>query len=460
MAQIVVKRGSREQIDAAATAGFLNPGEPYWITDEKRFAVGVTDSTYEVVSGIPTLNGQTGPLQLSLGGTMEASALDPSHKAPSVMLSNARRTASFTGAAQAIAIGDLGFTEGKHCFEVKFVSGNSSSNAAVGVGGYAATLDHQIGYDATGEVGVFQSSGNIYADQSLEGSASGFSTAGAVVGVAVDADNRLVWFRIGNGPWNGSEANDPATGFGGVPVSGSFAIHPMVGTDDPAVFDFIPVDFTHAPPAGFGSWSSTVVGDVVTPGDVLIESPVPGQAILFNGSHWYNGNMPATGGSALIGEVKLWPAATAPENYLICDGADVSRTTFAALFALFGEAYGEGDNATTFNLPDLRGRVALGVDGSHALGSAGGAETVTLTRAQMPAYPIDNRGVGALTVAGGGIISLAATPSGGPAGAAVFAATEPIGANIGGYIVGGATQSAVNITPPHIALNYIIYAGV
>lgn len=75
-----------------------------------------------------------------------------------------------------------------------------------------------------------------------------------------------------------------------------------------------------------------------------------------------------------------------PEGYLLCDGSAVSRTTYALLYAVIGDTYGAGDGSTTFNLPDLRGRVVIGVAGTHALGSTGGSETVTLTEDQLPAH--------------------------------------------------------------------------
>lgn len=83
--------------------------------------------------------------------------------------------------------------------------------------------------------------------------------------------------------------------------------------------------------------------------------------------------------TTFVGEVKLWPGASAPAaNWLICQGQAISRNTYATLFTLIGTAYGPGDGSTTFNVPDLRGRFALGVNGSHALASNGGAETINI----------------------------------------------------------------------------------
>ena len=67
---------------------------------------------------------------------------------------------------------------------------------------------------------------------------------------------------------------------------------------------------------------------------------------------------------------------TAPSGYLKADGTAVSRTTYAALFAAIGTAFGAGDGSTTFNLPDLRGEFVRGfddgrgVDSGRAFGSA------------------------------------------------------------------------------------------
>jgi microcystin-dependent protein len=52
--------------------------------------------------------------------------------------------------------------------------------------------------------------------------------------------------------------------------------------------------------------------------------------------------------------------ATAPSGFLECDGSAVSRSTYAALFAVIGTTYGAGDGSTTFNVPDLTDKVAVG----------------------------------------------------------------------------------------------------
>ena len=91
-----------------------------------------------------------------------------------------------------------------------------------------------------------------------------------------------------------------------------------------------------------------------------------------------------------IGEISAWGTNTAPENHLLLDGSNVSRTLYSELFALWGTTFGAGDGSTTFGLPNGKGRDIIGRDAAQAefdtLGEVGGAKTHTLTEAQMPVH--------------------------------------------------------------------------
>lgn len=91
-----------------------------------------------------------------------------------------------------------------------------------------------------------------------------------------------------------------------------------------------------------------------------------------------------------IGAILAWPLSVAPTGWLLLDGAEISRTEFAALFTLLGTTYGVGDGSTTFNIPNLKGRVPVGMDDTQTefdtLGETGGSKTHVLTTAQMPAH--------------------------------------------------------------------------
>jgi len=102
-----------------------------------------------------------------------------------------------------------------------------------------------------------------------------------------------------------------------------------------------------------------------------------------------------------VGSIQAFAGGNPPPGWLLCGGQAVSRATYAALFSVVGGAFGSGDGGSTFNLPDFRGRVLVGRDdmGGPAanrvtpgncginggwIGSAGGAESIVLTEAQMP----------------------------------------------------------------------------
>jgi len=96
------------------------------------------------------------------------------------------------------------------------------------------------------------------------------------------------------------------------------------------------------------------------------------------------------------GTLSMFAGSSAPTGYLICDGSEVSRTTYSALWDVLragtsSSPYGDGNGTTTFRLPDLRGRAPIGVGTGTGLtarnrGATTGTETHTLTTAQMPVH--------------------------------------------------------------------------
>ena len=85
------------------------------------------------------------------------------------------------------------------------------------------------------------------------------------------------------------------------------------------------------------------------------------------------------------GTVIAFAGPLAPSGWALCNGAAISRVTYAALWSAIGTTFGAGDGTTTFNLPDLRNRVPVGA-GTRARGVTGGAETVALSAAELPSH--------------------------------------------------------------------------
>jgi microcystin-dependent protein len=101
------------------------------------------------------------------------------------------------------------------------------------------------------------------------------------------------------------------------------------------------------------------------------------------GINGYDGN--------LVGTIIAWPSVTPPTGYLLCDGSAQSRTTYAQLFSVVGTSFGAGDGATTFNLPDLRSKMIIGVGQgtsltNRTLAMTGGEETHVLSLAELAAH--------------------------------------------------------------------------
>ena len=149
-------------------------------------------------------------------------------------------------------------------------------------------------------------------------------------------------------------------------------------------------------------------------------------------------------GSLPIGSIIPYSGETAPEGYSICDGKELNRETYKELFSIIGTTFGNGDGTSTFNLPDLKGRISVGLDSSDTdfdtLGKTGGKKTHTLTIDEIPAHThnltYNTSGAGANT---GGTVALGNTST-----TSLFA-TLP---------TGGSKEH--NNLQPYIVLNYII----
>lgn len=208
-----------------------------------------------------------------------------------------------------------------------------------------------------------------------------------------------------------------------------------------------------------------------------------GQVIIltYDGTNFQIPNTIAGGGVAAsfpTGAITQFAGASAPADWLLCDGAAVSRTTYDTLFALISTTYGVGDGSTTFNLPNLKGRVPVGFDASQTefdnLAETGGTKTHTLDEGEIPAHThIQDAHNHAVTDAGHTHLTQRyPTATGGSSGFTIDTSmsgtladnTLPTKTATTGVTVNNATPTnqdaggggAHNNLQPYITLNYII----
>lgn len=110
--------------------------------------------------------------------------------------------------------------------------------------------------------------------------------------------------------------------------------------------------------------------------------------------------IPLSGNSGgYVGEFKYFGFETVPEHCLACDGSEVSRETYNELFTVFGETFGAGDGATTFNLPDFRGAFLRCIGGNAAALGVEQEDAIRNITGEIPGiYGIGGSNVGAFDV--------------------------------------------------------------
>lgn len=159
-----------------------------------------------------------------------------------------------------------------------------------------------------------------------------------------------------------------------------------------------------------------------------------------------------------IGAVFPFYGTTPPEHTMACNGAEISRTTYAELFAVIGTTAGEGDGSTTFNLPDLRGMFIRGTGGNAA---ELGVEQEDAIRDIQGSFLIRSSDIGGLgnsflpITDGGGAFSFEAAFGNG-ATASFSTQSRHMGAQKMNFDAGSVVPTAAENRPVNVAMTYCI----
>jgi microcystin-dependent protein len=116
-------------------------------------------------------------------------------------------------------------------------------------------------------------------------------------------------------------------------------------------------------------------------------------SVMYNGTNFIMVSTPSNVNP--VGTINIFSGSSAPGGWLICDGSEISRTTYADLFSVIGTAYGVGNGSSTFNIPNLKGKIPVGYNSSetefNTIGKTGGAKTHILTATELPSNFVRDR---------------------------------------------------------------------
>ena len=188
--------------------------------------------------------------------------------------------------------------------------------------------------------------------------------------------------------------------------------------------------------------NSAVIGKVLT-GYTSGAGTVADTDTILQAIQKLNGNTAAAAGVP-AGSIVGFGSATPPTGWLACNGANVSRTTYATLFAVISTTFGVGDGTTTFTLPTSARRTLVGSGGSatgtlsNTVGSSGGEETHVQSGSELAGHIHSFSTVVTAATGGTRVVRGAA------------------GTQVGFGVDSSGSSAAANIMQPSLVINYII----
>lgn len=186
-----------------------------------------------------------------------ATTWDPAKKDASITLSNGNLTATGTLATDRSVLSTLSHvTTGKYYFEILINAASGGGLEVIGLGNASTALGNFLGFTVN-SIGWLRDN-RVISNNSLITNINTWTT-GDTLSVAVDLTAQLIWFRVNAGNWNNNGSANPATGVGGISISGMaagpyFAAYTSGAINSQATANFGGSAFAQSVPSGFSMW--------------------------------------------------------------------------------------------------------------------------------------------------------------------------------------------------------------